>query len=159
MSAFRVNSGLVSILCGSLLDVCFLLPLIVKIFKVNINSSDTVVTHYFAVRSKKNLALPNKNSQKSFKNEVAILSCPKCHSPKNVLCLAGGIVLTQTQQWPLYCMSCKLNFIAKKKKEIKAESEPLSFEFIIIDPKPLITQNSKVRSNYSKRFEPKRHIS
>ena len=60
-----------------------------------------------------------------------MLSCPKCHSHKNVLCLAGGIVLTQTQQLPLYCMSCKLNFIAKKKKEIRNEFEPL--EFIVID--------------------------
>jgi hypothetical protein len=118
-----------------------------------------MVAHYFAIRSEKNLALPNKNNKNSFKNEVAFLSCPKCHSPQNVLCLAGGIVLTQTQQWPLYCMSCKLNFIAKKKKETKAESEPLLFEFIIIEQKPLATQKSKIRSNGSKRFEAKRHIS
>ena len=118
-----------------------------------------MVTHYFAIRSEKNLALTNKKSQNSFKNEVALLSCPKCHSPKNVLCLAGGIVLTQTQQWPLYCMYCKLNFIAKKKNENRNESEPLSFEFIIMDKKPLTTQNSTARSNGSKRFETKRHSS
>ena len=88
-----------------------------------------------------------------------MLSCPKCRSPKNVLCLAGGIVLTQTKQWPLYCKSCKLNFIVKKKKEIKTEFEPFSFEFIIIDQKSLTMQNSKVRSNVSNRFELKRHSS
>jgi hypothetical protein len=86
-----------------------------------------------------------------------MLSCPKCHSHKNVLCLAGGIVLTQTQQWPLYCMSCKLNFIAKKKKEIKTGYEPL--EFIVIDQKSLTTINSTVKFNGLKRFGTKRHNS
>jgi hypothetical protein len=88
-----------------------------------------------------------------------MLSCPKCHSPKNVLCLAGGIVLNQTRQWPLYCMSCKLNFIAKKKNEIENGSGPLSFEFLVIEQKSLFTQNSKVRSNGSKRFDMKRQSS
>jgi hypothetical protein len=36
----------------------------------------------------------------------------------------------QTQQFPLYCTSCKLNFIAKKKKALGNESH-LSFEIIL----------------------------
>jgi hypothetical protein len=85
----------------------------------------------------------------------AILSCPKCKSRKNIICLAGGIVFAQTQQIPLYCESCNLNFIAIKKKGLKNESQRLSFEVVSANEKQLRTQLS-YRPNDSKRFGAKR---
>jgi hypothetical protein len=67
----------------------------------------------------------------------AILSCPKCHSRKNIICLAGGIVLAQTQQMPFYCLICKQNFLAIKKKRLETGSQNLSFEVIAVDHKVL----------------------
>jgi hypothetical protein len=80
----------------------------------------------------------------------AILSCPKCHSHKNIVCLAGGIVLTQTQQIPFYCLACKQNFLAKKKR-LETESH-LSFEVIAIDQKVLSPKLSDYKPNSFKRF-------
>lgn len=84
------------------------------------------------------------------------MSCPKCQSRKNIICLAGGIVLAQTQQAPLYCLSCNLNFSAIKKKANKNESQYLSFEVLSADEKLSHPQLSRHRSNNLKRLEEKR---
>lgn len=101
--------------------------------------------------------------QTTFKDNIltggAILSCPKCKSQKNIICLAGGIVFAQTQQIPLYCVSCNLNFIAIKKKGLKTESQNLSFEVVSANEKLLRTQPSQYRSNDSKRLAAKRQES
>jgi hypothetical protein len=80
------------------------------------------------------------------------LSCPKCNSAKNIICLAGGIVLTQTQQIPLYCWVCKESFFAIKKKGLKANSEYLSFEIIAPYQKLLNHNISDYGSKSLKRF-------
>jgi transcription elongation factor Elf1 len=85
----------------------------------------------------------------------AITNCPKCQSSKKIICLAGGIVLTQTQQMPLYCLSCNLSFLAIKKNEPKNESQYLSFEVLSEDQR-LSPQLSSQMSNNSKRLEAKR---
>jgi hypothetical protein len=84
------------------------------------------------------------------------LSCPKCNSTKNIICLAGGIVLTQTQQIPLYCLACRENFLAIKKEGLETNSEYLSFEVIAPDQKLLNHNLSNCGSRSLKKFVYKR---
>jgi hypothetical protein len=85
------------------------------------------------------------------------MSCPKCHSRKNIICLAGGIILAQSQQMPLYCLKCKRNFLAIKKKRLEGGSQYLSFEVIAEDENLTLPKVSNHRSNSSKRFGVKRY--
>jgi hypothetical protein len=84
------------------------------------------------------------------------MSCPKCQSRKNIICLAGGIVLAKTQQAPLYCLSCNFNFLAIKKKGIKNESQYLSFEVLSASETLIHPELSKPKSNNLKRLGAKR---
>jgi hypothetical protein len=67
----------------------------------------------------------------------ALMSCPNCHSSKNIICLAGGIVFAQTQQMPFYCLTCRQNFLAIKRKTLETGSQNLLFEVIAVDQKVL----------------------
>ncbi len=84
------------------------------------------------------------------------LNCPKCHNSRNIVCLAGGIVLAQAQQTPFYCLTCKQDFIATKKEELETESQYLSFEVITIDQDLSLPRLSGNRNYSLKRFGPKR---
>jgi len=82
----------------------------------------------------------------------AIMSCPICHSTKNIICLAGGIVIAQTQQMPFYCLTCKQNFLAIKKKRLETGSQNLSFEVIAVDQKFLSPKLVGYKPNSLKRL-------
>jgi hypothetical protein len=84
------------------------------------------------------------------------LNCPKCHSSRNIISLSGGIVLAQAQQTPFYCLTCKQDFMAIKKKELETECQYLSFEVIAIDQNLSLPRLSGYRHHNLKRFGPKR---
>jgi hypothetical protein len=112
-----------------------------KPFKLNINTYDTSDSELIILQqTTTNRDIARETREESLninKHGGAILSCPKCRRSKHVLCLAGGILLTQATQIPLYCMPCKLSFEAKKKKELKTGSQYLTFEVLAPDQKPL----------------------
>jgi len=84
------------------------------------------------------------------------MNCPKCHSSRNIISLSGGIVLAQVQQTPFYCLKCKQDFIAIKKKELETECQYLSFEVITIDQNLSLPRLTGCRHHNLKRFGPKR---
>ena len=68
----------------------------------------------------------------------------------------GGIVLAQTQQIPFYCLRCKQNFLAIKKKRFETGSQNLSFEVIAVEQKVSIPKLTGCKTNSFKRLEAKR---
>lgn len=64
-------------------------------------------------------------------------TCPKCHSKKHVICLAGGTLLTLLEQTPLYCLVCKKLFnipnTSSFYNRIKSPRESRALEFGIIE--------------------------
>jgi len=64
--------------------------------------------------------------------------------------------MTQTQQIPLYCLACRENFFAIKKKGLETNSEYVSFEVIAPNQKLFNHNLSDCGSRSLKRFISKR---